>query len=69
MTLTLGGASEAAMVSRKHTTYATGMSVPGRRGRLRILVSELRPLLPGSYTLRLRNSRRWTARPIRISGM
>lgn len=67
-TLRLSGVSARATISRKGTVYATGRAVRGRRGGLRILVTQSRALLPGSYTLRIRISRRaWISRRIQIT--
>lgn len=49
-------------MSRGRTTYATGTSVTSGHGRRRILLTELRRLTPGRYTLTVRHDRR--GRPI-----
>jgi hypothetical protein len=66
----LRGASRSmATISRGRVRYAIGTSVTPRRGRLRILVTELRPLTRGAYalTLRRRHGHRLVVRRMSIA--
>jgi hypothetical protein len=59
---TVAGATVHATISRAHTVYATGASVPTGHGGTQLVLNQLRPLRPGRYTLSLRSrhGRRWT---------
>jgi hypothetical protein len=54
---TLAGATVHATISRAHTVYATGASVPTGHGGTQLVLNQLRPLRPGRYTLSLRSRR------------
>jgi hypothetical protein len=58
---TIAGASDHAAISRAHVVYATGVGVRIGRGRTRLLLTDLRPLRAGRYTLTLRDrhGKRW----------
>jgi hypothetical protein len=69
-TVNSGGAGFAlATLSRGGVVYATGTSSKTVRGRLRLVLTELRPLLPGRYTLTLRqrHGRRLIVRRVTIA--
>jgi HYDIN/CFA65/VesB family protein/collagen triple helix repeat protein len=53
-----------ATLARGRLVYATGADVPMGRGRSQLLLTDLRQLHPGRYTLtvRTRHGRRWTTR-------
>jgi hypothetical protein len=57
-----------ASISRGETVYATGVSVPAGRGRSELLLTDVRALARGRYTLTLtvRHGRRSTIRHVQI---
>jgi hypothetical protein len=63
-----GTARALATLRRGRLAYATGTSVSTGRGRMRVLVTELRPLRRGRYTLvlRRRHRHRWIVRRMTI---
>jgi hypothetical protein len=66
---TIGGAAAQATISRKHTVYATGVSVSTANRGLPLVVTDLRPLRRGRYTLTLQShhGRRSTIRRTQIT--
>ena len=65
---TIAGASDRAAISRGDVVYATGVSVRMGRGRTQLLLTDLRPLRAGRYTLTLRDrhGKRWISRRTEI---
>jgi hypothetical protein len=49
------GSRDHATLSREDVVYATGASIPVGEGRLVLLLSDLRALQPGRYTLTVRS--------------
>ena len=52
---TIRGAAAHATISRKRNVYATGLSVSNANHRSQLVVTDLRPLRPGRYTLTLQS--------------
>ena len=52
---TIGAAATHATISRKRTVYATGVRLSNAKRSLQLVVTELRPLRPGRYTLTLQS--------------
>jgi hypothetical protein len=51
VTFTVGGAAAQATISRAHSIYATGVSIPIANGSSQLVLTDLRPLPHGRYTL------------------
>ena len=66
---TIGRGAKHATISRNHTVYATGVSVSITKQGSQLLVTDLRPLQRGHYTLTLRghDRRRWIIRRSQIT--
>ncbi|MBV9426083.1 MAG: choice-of-anchor D domain-containing protein [Solirubrobacterales bacterium] len=62
------GASTRATLERGATVYAVGARVPAAHGGFDLVLTDLRPLKPGLYTLttRRRRGRRWIAQRLQI---
>jgi virginiamycin B lyase len=52
---TIGAAAARATISRNGTVYATGVRISNARGSSRLVVTDLRALRPGRYTLTVRS--------------
>lgn len=66
---TATGASARASISRGRVIYATGASLPNGHGGSQLVLTELRPLGRGRYTLtlRIRQHRGWITRQVKIT--
>ena len=66
---TISNAATRATISRKRTVYATGVRVSRTKRSSQLVVTELRPLRPGRYTLTLqsRHGRRSMIRRTQIT--
>ena len=66
---TIGHAATRATISRKRTVYATGVRLSNAKRSSQLVVTELRPLRPGRYTLTLqsRHGRRSMIRRTQIT--
>jgi virginiamycin B lyase len=66
---TIGGAATHATISRKRTVYATGVRLSNAKRSSQLVVTDLRPLRPGRYTLTLqsRHGRRSMIRRTQIT--
>jgi uncharacterized protein YfaP (DUF2135 family) len=66
---TVGGAVGHATITRKQTVYATGVSVSTANGTSQLVLTDLRPLPRGRYTLTLENrhGRRSTTRRTQLT--
>jgi hypothetical protein len=66
---TTAGNADRASISRGNTVYAAGVSASTGRGGSQLVLTDLRPLRRGNYTLtlRTRHARRWVTRRVEIT--